>query len=134
MNKAKALKQIFVTAKSEVGQFALITSILAEKKINLTSICAWQEKENACFVLITDDNANAILTLKSRGLLAQEEDVAGIILEDKIGAASEIAKKIKEAGIDLSSVYGTTCSCDNASALLILKSEDIAKLVETINS
>ncbi len=134
MNKAKALKQIFVTAKNQIGLFSSITTAISEKKINMISICAWQEKENACFALLTNDNTNAMLALKERGLLAQEEDVAGLILEDTIGAASEAAKKIQLAGIDLISVYGTTCGCKNSSALLILKSKDITKLVKIINA
>lgn len=134
MNKAKILKQIYVTAKNEVGQMALITSCIAEKKVNIAGICAWQNEGNACFAILTNDNAKAIGALKERGLSPKEEEVAGLILEDKIGSAAEVAKKIKQAGIDLNYIYGTTCGCESASALLILKSKDIAQLVKTINA
>lgn len=134
MNEAKVLKQIFVTVKNQVGLFASITSAISENKINITGICAWQEKENACFAIITGDNSKAVLALKKSGFTANEEEVVGVMLDDKIGAANKIAQKIQKAGIDLNYVYGTTCGCKGSSALLILKSKDVAKLASVINA
>lgn len=134
MNEAKVLKQIFVTVKNQIGLFASITSVISENKINITGICAWQEKENACFAIITSDNSKTISALKKSGFTANEEEVVGVTLDDKIGAANKIAQKIQKAGIDLSCLYGTTCGCKGSSALLILKSKDVAKLAAIINA
>ncbi len=108
MAKANLIKQVMVTTKNEVGIFEEVTSALAGSGVNITGICAWGEDDTAKFALLTNDNAKTSEILKASGFEVSEENVVTIALEDKIGAAAAIGKKIKAAGIDLSCVYGTT--------------------------
>ncbi|MFH0876631.1 MAG: hypothetical protein V1863_00220 [Candidatus Omnitrophota bacterium] len=134
MASAKLGKQVFVGTGNQVGEFAQVSSVLADANVNITGICAWGQQDKAFFALLTDNNAAAIGALKSKGLDAKEQDVVLVMLEDKLGAAKMIAEKIKKSGISLDAIYGTTCGCKNSSAMLILISKENAKLASCLNA
>ena len=133
MGKARLEKQLIASCDNKVGKFADVTAVLAEAKVNLKAICAWGMEGKAYFAFLTSDNVKASSGLKSKGFKVEEHEAVAVNLEDKIGAAAAIAKKIKAAGIDLEYVYGTTCGCKDSSALLVLESKENAKLVSVIN-
>ncbi len=133
MGNAKITKQVLVTTKDEVGQFFEVTSAIADAKVNLTGICAWGKDNQAFFALLTNDNAKAIAALTAKGFQASEQDVVTVMLEDKVGAAKTIAKKIRDAGLNLDCVYGTVCGCKDTSAFLVISSKENAKVVSCLN-
>ena len=128
----KLVKQVFAAAKNQTGEFASVTGALAQAGVNLSGICAWGDKDKAFFALLTNDNAKAIDVLKKQGLQVSEQEVVTVVLEDKVGAASEVAEKIKKAGISLDYVYGSECGCANTSCLLVVQSKDNAKVVAAL--
>jgi hypothetical protein len=132
MSQAKLVKQVVATTPNETGEFFKVTSALADAQVNLKGICAWGQGIEAHFALLTDNNAKAIAALSAKGIKANEEEAVAVILEDKIGAAGTIAKKIKEANINLEYVYGTTCGCKDTSALLVLVSKENAKIISSL--
>lgn len=134
MPAAKLNKQVLVTTSNKIGEFANVTTALSEAKVNLTGICAWEEKRKAHFALLTDNNSNAKSALKNKGFQASEEDVVTVMLEDKVGAAATVAKKIKDAGINVNYVYGTVCGCAQTSALLVISSKENTKIVSVLNA
>jgi hypothetical protein len=132
MNKVKLVKQIVATTGNDVGEFFKITTILTEAKVNLTGICAWGQETEAHFALLTDNEARAMAALSAKGIKTAEQEAVAVMLEDKVGAAQTIAKRIKEAGINLDYVYGTTCGCKDTNALLILVSKENAKIISCL--
>lgn len=133
MSTAKVEKQIFVVANNKVGTFAEITEALAGANVNLRGLCAWSVKSDAFFALLTDNNAKAIAGLAKKGLKAEEQDAVTVSLDDKVGAAADLAKKIKNAGVNLDYAYGTTCGCNSKPALMVLVSKENNKLVSVLN-
>ena len=85
---------------------------------------------DAIFLLITDNNQKALPGLKSKGYNTKEEDVVAINLVNKVGSASSMAKKLKDANINLNYIYGSTGSTPDA--LMIFKSDNNAKAVEVL--
>ncbi len=134
MNKAKSVKQIIVTTKNEVGKFAEVATAVAEANVNLRALCAWGEADKAVFAMVTDNNEKAKRALAPKGWKVDEKDAVCILLDDRIGAAADIAKTIKNAGIDLQYAYGTSCACEGATALLILVSKENEKILEALNA
>lgn len=134
MANANAAKELKITANNEVGTFEKVTSAISGAGVNIKAICAWSEGNKACFVLLTDDNAKAQSALKSKGFSAEEKEVVTLSLKDEIGSAAKIAKKIKDAGIDLSRVYGSSCGCNDASALLVFGTKEPKKLLDCLKS
>ena len=133
MSAAKLEKQIFVQTNNKVGTFAEIAEAVAGANVNLRGICAWSVKNEAFFALLTDNNAKAIAGLTKKGLKAQEQDAVTVALDDKVGAAAALAKKIKDAAIDLNYIYGTTCGCGSGPALMVLVSKENTKLASVLN-
>ena len=134
MGIAKIVKQVFVTTKNETGEFFEVTQVLAEAKVNITGICAWGVQDKAYFALLTNNNAKAVAALSAKGMQATEQEAVAVMLEDKIGAARTIAKKIRDAGINLDYVYGTSCGCKDATSLLVIISKENAKVVSCLNA
>lgn len=133
MGKARIEKQLLVTADNKVGMFADVTSAVSDTKVNLKAICAWGMEGKAYFALLTSDNAKAQGALKAKGFKVEEQEAVVVNLEDKVGTAASIAKKIKAAGVNLEYVYGSNCGCKDTSALLVLVSKDNAGLLNALN-
>ena len=133
MEKAKLEKHVVAITDNQAGMFAEVASVLAEAKVNLKAICAWSMQDKAHFAILTNNNAKAIQALKAKGFQVEEQEVVTMNLQDKVGSAAEIAKKIQARGINLDYVYGTTCGCPNSTALLVLVSKENAKLVSALN-
>jgi len=133
MADVKIAKQLKIETGNKVGMFAEVTSIIADTGANITTFCAYGEGSNAVFYLIASDNAKAKQALAQKGLKVSEDEVVTLMLEDKVGAAKEIATKIKNANINLDYVYGTTCGCAPSKALMVIASKENQKVVATIN-
>ena len=133
MSAATVNKQVLVTTSNIAGEFAAITAALSDAKVNLVGICAWSEGDKANFALLADNITAAKNALKAKGYQVAEEDVITVKLEDKVGAAADIAKKIKDAGINLDYVYGTVCGCADTKALLVVGSKEKTKILSVLN-
>ncbi|MDD5574013.1 MAG: hypothetical protein PHH75_02420 [Candidatus Omnitrophica bacterium] len=134
MSAATVNKQVLVTTSNKAGEFAAITAALSDAKVNLVGICAWSEGDKANFALLADNITAAKNALKAKGYQVAEEDVITVKLEDKVGAAADIAKKIKDAGINLDYVYGTVCGCADTKALLVVGSKEKTKILSVLNA
>ncbi|MDD5018902.1 MAG: hypothetical protein PHS61_00555 [Candidatus Omnitrophica bacterium] len=134
MSAATVNKQVLVTTSNKAGEFAAITAALSDAKVNLVGICAWSEGDKANFALLADNVTAAKNALKAKGYQVAEEDVITVKLEDKVGAAADIAKKIKDAGINLDYVYGTVCGCADTKALLVVGSKEKTKILSVLNA
>jgi len=101
-------KELLVKTKNKVGMLAEVTAAIAATGVNIQGICAYGEDGEACFLIVTDDNMKAEGTLKGKNYKVKERDVVIVDLENKAGAAKEMATKLKKADIDLNYMYGTT--------------------------
>jgi len=134
MAKAKLTKQLAVETSNKIGMFVEVTGAIADAGANIISICAYGDNNKALFYLIASNNKKAKIALLKKGFKVTEKEVITIALKDKVGQAKEIAEKIKEAGISLDYVYGTTCGCKDKGALIVIGTKDKNKLVSVLNS
>ncbi len=130
MANVKIVKQIVAETPNRVGMLAEVTDAVASGGVNIQAICAYAMHDKAIFLLITDNNQKALSSLKVKDYKIKEEDVVAVGLSNKIGAASQMAKKLKDADIDLSYIYGSTGSAPEA--LMIFKSNNQAKAIELL--
>ena len=132
MGNANISKQLKIQTTNKVGMFEEVTSVITDAGANITTFCAYGEGNNAVFYAITTNNDKAKQALAQKGLSVSEDEVVTLMLEDKVGAAKEIATKIKNAGINLDYVYGTTCGCAPSKALMVIASKDNNKVIAAI--
>lgn len=124
---------IGVIAENKIGLFAEIASAMTEKNVNIKAICGYIQDGKAHCYMLTSNNAGAIEALKARGFDVEGKEVVAVLAENKVGEAGKIAGKIKNAGIDLDFLYGTTCAGD-VECMMVMSSDDNDKLADVLNS
>jgi hypothetical protein len=132
MTEVRIAKELLIETPNEVGRLAEVTSRIAKEGINIEGINAYTLDNKAYFRLVVSDTERAKSALF--GFKVDENEVVVIGLENKVGAAKEITLKLKEANINLSYVYGSTCMCNEESCkcFLIFSSNNNKKAVEIL--
>ena len=120
-------KELLVITPNEVGMLAKVTGAIADTGVNIESICAYVVGDKGYFRIITSDNAKIKNALEPLGFEIAENEVLILKLENKIGAAKEVAEKLARAGIDLKNIYGSTASDKLATLILTASNNQKAK-------
>jgi len=125
-------EEIFLVTSNEVGKMAQIAGIIAQKNINIRTICAYVRDNQAIFRIITSDNPKAKEALSQQYSNVELKEAVLVELPDKIGELHKLGEKLKEEGIDLEYIYGTTSSSQEAT--LIFSSDDNEKAIKILSN
>ncbi|OQX82181.1 MAG: hypothetical protein B6D56_00265 [Candidatus Omnitrophica bacterium 4484_70.1] len=125
-------EEIFLVTSNEVGKMAQIAGIIAQKDINIRTICAYVRDNQAIFRIITSDNSKAKEALSQQYSNVELKEAVLVELSDKIGELYKLGEKLKEEGIDLEYIYGTTSSSQEAA--LIFSSDDNEKAIKILSN
>lgn len=131
MAKVRLGKQVLAVTENKVGMLAKVSSSVSGAGVNIQAINAYGVGNKANFRLVTDNNQKAEEVLKACGYEVSEQDTVMVELPNQVGVLKETADKLKAADINLSYIYGTTCSgsCD---CLLVFGSNNNAKAIEVL--
>ena len=124
MAKASIMKELVMKTQNKVGMMAEVTEAIAKNGANITAVSAFGMGKDAIFRIITSDNAKAMSAIKAKNLHASEENVVVVELENKVGRGSDMAKKLKDAGIDIAYIYGSTCGDPGCTCRLVFNCSD----------
>lgn len=130
MAKANKVNHLIVETPDEVGMMAKVCSAVSDAGVNIKALCAYVEDEKGYFMLLTDDNSKAEQALKSAGFGVSQEEAVAVELDNEIGAAKRMAKKLADAGVNLKKCYGSTGN--GTMALLVFNSSDNEKAIRTL--
>ena len=120
-------KEISVGVINEVGVLSKVTSFLVNHGINIEAIlgAATGVGEAAGLMFITDNNADAITELAQYGFnIIKENDVLIIEIENRPGALKNITELLAQNAINITYIYGTTCSGGCPSKMVISTSDN----------
>jgi hypothetical protein len=131
MAKAKKAKQLSFTMSNRVGLLSEISTAMAKSKVNINAICAYEMGDRAYFMMTTDSNAKAKKALAPLGVEIQEKDVIAVEMPNKVGELQKAAKKISDAWIDISYMYGTAGT--GKTSICIFRTTDDAKAIKVLN-
>ncbi len=98
------MKEIVVVTPNRAGLLADISEVLAARDINIETIDAEEVHDTAIIELTVDRYDEALQALRDAGFHAITEDAILVKLKDEPGALAKVARKFKEARIDLRSV------------------------------
>lgn len=130
---ARIGKQLQVITPNKIGMLKEVAEAVADAGVNIDALCAFaKDKKTAYFLIVTNDNTKAAKALKAKKFQTKEENVVIVDLDNRVGSASEMGRKLKEAKVDLDYMYGTTCGCGGP-AMLVFKSNKNAKAVEVLS-
>jgi hypothetical protein len=98
------MKEIVVVTQNRAGLLADISEVLAANGINIETIDAEEVQDTAVIDLTVDRYDVALQSLRDAGFHAITEDALLVRLKDEPGALAKVARRFKEANIDLRSV------------------------------
>jgi hypothetical protein len=132
MTEVKKVKQLVVEAPDKPGLLADVCAVMAKAGVNLEATCAYGMDGKAIFYLICSDNKKAKVALAKKGLKVKETEVVVVGLENRAGALSEIADKLKAKKINLLYCYGSTCDCLCDYCRFVFKAGDNDKAIAAL--
>jgi len=130
MAKATKLKQLTFSLPNRIGMLSELTSFLTAAGINIEAISAYGVGDEGRFMLVTDNNAKARKVISHMGAEVKTEEVIAAEVPNKVGQLQQVAKKISDAGIDISYIYGSPVK---GKMTLIVKTADNTKTLRVLN-
>ena len=97
--------QISVFLENRAGQFAEITTILAENGIDLRAISIAETADYGILRMIVDDAEKATVILKQHGYLLSMTPVLVIAVPDRPGGIAPVLATLAEGHIDIEYMY-----------------------------
>ena len=98
------MKQITVVTTDRPGVLAEITEALAAAGVNIEELSAEAVGGTVVAILTVDRYDDALRALAGRGFKAVTEDALVVQLDDRSGELARIARRFKDANINLRSV------------------------------
>lgn len=130
MVKARKAKQLSFSLPSRIGLLSEVSSLITTAKINIEAICAYEMNEQGFFMLMTDNPAKAKKIVSHMGAEVSVDDMIAVEMPNKIGELQRVAKKISDAGVDISYVYGSPVK---GKMTIILKTANDKKVLKVLN-
>ena len=125
------MKQIIILTDDRPGVIAEICESLAAENINVESMDA-ETHLNKGVIIITVDKYDAALQVLRNGLFqAVSEEAILIRLDDKPGALAQIAKRFKDADINLKSLR--ILKRDGANSIVALMPDNFNEAVKLVS-
>jgi hypothetical protein len=128
MTDAILNKQLMITVDNKVGTLAEVTNVISSSGINLIAVCAYAVDNKGLIMFVSEDNRKAKNLLKARNYNVREEEVILVKLDNKSGALQALTKRISEAGIDLTLVYGSVEKGARKSQIVLISENNKAVL------
>jgi len=121
------MKQIVIVMENRPGIVADIATILGEKGVNIDDIDAEAVGKMALVRMTVGNYDLALKVLRDAGFNALSEEVFLVRLEDKPGALARVARRFREAEIDIRSLRLVDRDGKNAIAAISCDRSDEAR-------
>jgi hypothetical protein len=128
--EVKLDNELHVITPNEPGILGRVLGTLANAGVNLRALSVFSEGERGIFLMVTSDNSKAKKYLKILGYQVKSNPVVTVLVQDRIGAGSEIGALLGNAVIDVQYCYGSSAGVGKV--LLVFKTSNNKKAVETL--
>ena len=127
------MKQISIVSASKPGVLADISDLMAKNNININNIEGETIGNMGILVMSVNKYDLALKVLRNSGFDAISEESLLLKLKDEPGALAKIAKRFKDANINIRGIHIIRRDGDNSVvAVSTERSEDAIKLVKDI--
>ncbi len=123
------MKQITVLTRKDTSELSRVASLLGDAGVNIEDLAAENLEETGIIVLTVDQYDLALQALRDAGLRAITQDALVIRIEDKPGALASIAKRLRDAGIDMRSMHILRREGSNSLASIVATDHEMAARV-----
>ncbi len=131
MTKAKKVKQLTFSMPNRAGLLSEVATAVAAAKVNIYAICAYEQEENAYFILTTESIAKSKKALAKLKIKTKEDDVVVVEMPNKAGELQKVAEKIADAEININYMYGTIGT--GGDSVCVFNTSDNRKVISVIN-
>ena len=123
--------QISVFLENRAGQFAEITSILAENGIDLRAISIAETADYGILRMIVDDAQKATAILMQHGYLMSMTPVLVVAVPDQPGGIAPVLATLAEGSIDIEYMYSLFTHIEGK-AYIVFRVADTEKFVSLL--
>lgn len=123
------IKQLSVFLQNELGRLEEVTDILYKNNINISALSIAETAEYGILRMIVSDIDKAAAALKEEEFSVKISEVICVESPDVPGELHKNLQVLKEAGINLSYMYGYS---NGGTARLIMKVSDPAKAIQLL--
>ncbi len=99
------MKEFKIFVRNQPGELARVTEPLASRAVNIKAIASEILEENALLRVVTNDVNTTIKALEESRIEYEQRDILSVMLIDRPGELSKIAKKLGKAKINIESIY-----------------------------
>ena len=125
--------QISVFLENRAGQFAEITGVLAENKVDLRAISIAETTDYGVLRMIVDNAEKATSILMQHGYLMSMTPVLVIAVPDQPGGVATVLATLAEGNIDIEYMYSLFTHKEGKSYIVFRVAEN-EKFVELLKS
>ena len=125
--------QISVFLENRAGQFAEITGILAENKVDLRAISIAETTDYGVLRMIVDNAEKATSILMQHGYLMSMTPVLVIAVPDQPGGVASVLATLAEGNIDIEYMYSLFTHKEGKSYIVfrVAQTEKFVELLKT---
>jgi hypothetical protein len=117
------VKVLSVRTESRPGALADLVGLLADKEINLLSICANETVGVSEIKVLAEDPAKAMRALERGGYAAYFEEALAVAVPNKTGAFRDLLARFAAAGLNVRYAY-FACETSAKTGLVVLSVSD----------
>ncbi|MFB3830099.1 MAG: ACT domain-containing protein [Bryobacteraceae bacterium] len=117
------------------GEAARILTALEQAGVNLVAFSGFPEGRKAQLDFVAADGPAFVRAAKKAGLDVGRKKTAFMVQgEDRVGAVAAIARKLAEAGINVTSMQAVCAGENRYGGLLWVKPEDVRKAAKALGA
>jgi hypothetical protein len=125
------MKQISVFIENSKGKLAEVTSLLADKNVDLRALSIADTADYGILRIIADETDRAEKILTDAGFVTKISDVIGVDIEDRPGSFARVVSSLGKAGISLEYAYAFTSS-EKGRAFMAFRVNDAARATDAL--
>ena len=123
------------TVPDKPGETARILTALEQAEVNLVAFSGFPEGRKAQLDFVAADGPAFAKAAKAADLQPGKKKTAFLVqAEDRVGAVAAIARKLAEAGINITSMQAICAGENRYGGLLWVKPEDVRKAAKVLEA
>lgn len=110
--KARIVTELSCYLDNKPGNLAKLTELLAQAKVNIKGIQAYEGSMQSLVMLVVDKTDVAEKVLREMGIsMISQTDILEVDVPNRVGGLAEVARIFGKHGVNIKTLY----SCDNLS-------------------
>ena len=97
--------QLSIFIENKGGTLIEVLELLSKAGIQIIASTVADTKDYGIYRVICDRPEDAYIILKEAGINLQLTDVNAVAVEDKVGAAADVLRKLTDSGVNIAYMY-----------------------------